>query len=372
MHRTVTCDGKTLTTVHSTVVGNGNTVMGAHNTVIGNDNMVTGAFCKARGDDNVVTGAFCKATGARNRVIGFGSGYKPKSLDGPSPHGVKKKKRKGASKSKGTPDDDTVVNFGVVGAQGRGAVGSVSVTGFAPRGVNKKKRGDVPKNKGTLGDFPALKFGSAYDRVNTLHVGPGEVVDIGDSDMVFRSGGDTYENTGCSSCVVGLAQDGVFKMRKGSAVRAQRAEDVEVVVRREGGADVLRLRGITSASGFALDGTTFSCEDVRIEDGVLRCGGRQVDLDLFSLGGEIAWDQLRELARSELAEARKIDGEDVETDDREKECVVCQANEKRCAMQPCGHKCLCIACANKQLVLSKGASCPICRRTADSIVKIYD
>ena len=73
-----------------------------------------------------------------------------------------------------------------------------------------------------------------------------------------------------------------------------------------------------------------------------------------------------------VAEAGKIVGEDVETDDQEKECVVCQGNEKRCAARSCGHRCLCIACANELLARSEKATCPICRGTAEGFLKIYD
>ena len=69
---------------------------------------------------------------------------------------------------------------------------------------------------------------------------------------------------------------------------------------------------------------------------------------------------------------KKIVGEDAETDDREKECVVCQTNEKRCAVHPCGHRCLCIGCANELLARSEKAKCPMCRGEAEGFLKIYD
>ncbi len=74
----------------------------------------------------------------------------------------------------------------------------------------------------------------------------------------------------------------------------------------------------------------------------------------------------------EVAEMKEIGGEDVQTDDEEKECVVCQENEKRCAAQPCGHRCLCIGCANELLARSEKAKCPMCRREAEGFLKIYD
>lgn len=51
------------------------------------------------------------------------------------------------------------------------------------------------------------------------------------------------------------------------------------------------------------------------------------------------------------------------------ECVVCTENEKRVALVPCGHRCLCIACS-KQLAMPY--ACPVCRAAIVSAVVVFD
>ena len=52
----------------------------------------------------------------------------------------------------------------------------------------------------------------------------------------------------------------------------------------------------------------------------------------------------------------------------ETRCVVCLCAEKTHAVVPCGHKCLCRSCAEKQ----KLTRCPLCRKFIMLIVQIYD
>lgn len=49
-------------------------------------------------------------------------------------------------------------------------------------------------------------------------------------------------------------------------------------------------------------------------------------------------------------------------------CVICLENEKRYAVIPCGHLCLCVCCAD--LIRGSG-QCPICMTKVDDIYKIY-
>lgn len=51
-----------------------------------------------------------------------------------------------------------------------------------------------------------------------------------------------------------------------------------------------------------------------------------------------------------------------------KECVVCSENEKRVAMVPCGHVCVCIGCAKQ---LPKPYMCPLCRAAVASALVVF-
>jgi hypothetical protein len=50
-------------------------------------------------------------------------------------------------------------------------------------------------------------------------------------------------------------------------------------------------------------------------------------------------------------------------------CVVCFKNHSEFAVVPCGHRCLCEECADK--VAFKYALCPMCRKEATMIIRIY-
>jgi hypothetical protein len=60
-------------------------------------------------------------------------------------------------------------------------------------------------------------------------------------------------------------------------------------------------------------------------------------------------------------------GPDQTTDDVTKQCVVCLDNEKVCAPDACGHRCLCISCSKK----ITDRKCPLCRRRFAKITKIF-
>lgn len=51
------------------------------------------------------------------------------------------------------------------------------------------------------------------------------------------------------------------------------------------------------------------------------------------------------------------------------ECVACTENQKRVALVPCGHQCLCIACAKQ---LPKPYICPICRAAVVSALVVFN
>ena len=49
-----------------------------------------------------------------------------------------------------------------------------------------------------------------------------------------------------------------------------------------------------------------------------------------------------------------------------KECVVCMDAEATHAFTPCGHACVCSACANSTIT-----HCPICRAEATGTLQVY-
>ena len=51
----------------------------------------------------------------------------------------------------------------------------------------------------------------------------------------------------------------------------------------------------------------------------------------------------------------------------ERRCVICLDAEKTHLILPCGHKCLCAACARVRLW-----SCPVCRGHALRVVRVYE
>lgn len=59
-----------------------------------------------------------------------------------------------------------------------------------------------------------------------------------------------------------------------------------------------------------------------------------------------------------------------EVEDESKLCVICLAVEKTHALAPCGHKCLCCACAD--MVMRTSRLCPICREETLIAMKIFE
>ena len=49
-------------------------------------------------------------------------------------------------------------------------------------------------------------------------------------------------------------------------------------------------------------------------------------------------------------------------------CSVCQNQKNTCAFYPCGHKCVCRACAGRLVRMG----CPICRKPIRDYIVIYD
>lgn len=54
---------------------------------------------------------------------------------------------------------------------------------------------------------------------------------------------------------------------------------------------------------------------------------------------------------------------------KENKCIICFTDDYNSAFVPCGHMCLCYSCAEEHL--KKDKSCPICRQSVTSILKLY-
>eukprot|EP00929_Paragymnodinium_shiwhaense_P101547 TRINITY_DN64708_c0_g1_i1.p1 TRINITY_DN64708_c0_g1~~TRINITY_DN64708_c0_g1_i1.p1 ORF type:complete len:188 (-),score=7.73 TRINITY_DN64708_c0_g1_i1:42-605(-) len=52
-------------------------------------------------------------------------------------------------------------------------------------------------------------------------------------------------------------------------------------------------------------------------------------------------------------------------------CLICTAAPRTHAFYPCGHQCVCQACAGRVLSASSAAVCPICRTAVQGALKIF-
>ena len=52
----------------------------------------------------------------------------------------------------------------------------------------------------------------------------------------------------------------------------------------------------------------------------------------------------------------------------ELQCVICMAKERTHLLFPCGHKCLCVNCADPARI----TTCPLCRRPVVGITEVFD
>jgi len=73
------------------------------------------------------------------------------------------------------------------------------------------------------------------------------------------------------------------------------------------------------------------------------------------------------IERHRLSIQHVIEGNDQETEDRAKACVICASNVKQCACVPCGHLLYCISCANKR----QETKCPMCRKSMKQVIRIF-
>lgn len=53
------------------------------------------------------------------------------------------------------------------------------------------------------------------------------------------------------------------------------------------------------------------------------------------------------------------------------ECVVCMVAKKEIVFYPCGHQCLCQACAERFKKEAQHNVCPICRNRIVDYIKLY-
>ena len=57
-------------------------------------------------------------------------------------------------------------------------------------------------------------------------------------------------------------------------------------------------------------------------------------------------------------------------EEEEVQCVVCMDAPKDCVMVPCGHQCVCEACA-QQLTQATTPTCPVCRALIRETMRVY-
>lgn len=88
--------------------------------------------------------------------------------------------------------------------------------------------------------------------------------------------------------------------------------------------------------------------------------------------GSTEAEKERKARRSPLPGAS--DDDDEATDDCEEECVICMEGKKTHVLVPCGHRCVCQACADKLMMSSTTraeAKCPTCRVRLTQAIKVF-
>ena len=56
-------------------------------------------------------------------------------------------------------------------------------------------------------------------------------------------------------------------------------------------------------------------------------------------------------------------------DQESAECIICMDSERDCLLAPCHHLATCQACGD--LLITRGDSCPICRKNIKQVIKFY-
>jgi hypothetical protein len=82
--------------------------------------------------------------------------------------------------------------------------------------------------------------------------------------------------------------------------------------------------------------------------------------------------QLRMMSAGSLQHLAALEAamQGVQHIDEESECVVCLSAVKNTACVPCGHVCMCSACAGD--VQQASGQCPVCRADMDMVIQIAD
>ena len=165
-----------------------------------------------------------------------------------------------------------------------------------------------------------------------------------------------------------VEEDRRFQMSPGFTIRIGRVKNVEIAILDYERGITWQLTDVTSESGFSLNGMTFACENIRIEDGCVSYGGKWVELEQFCRDGCISWRTLNREAQRFVEEEARRSGNEVDSG-----CVSCRREEKKYAVLPCGHRCLCPRCAyrlRKRSVYEE-IKCPLCNKKAESVARIY-
>eukprot|EP00735_Rhodelphis_limneticus_P004721 TRINITY_DN16347_c0_g1::TRINITY_DN16347_c0_g1_i1::g.29458::m.29458 TRINITY_DN16347_c0_g1::TRINITY_DN16347_c0_g1_i1::g.29458 ORF type:complete len:193 (-),score=4.21,sp/A9ULZ2/BIR7B_XENLA/39.06/5e-08,zf-C3HC4_3/PF13920.1/2.5e+03,zf-C3HC4_3/PF13920.1/2.3e-13,zf-C3HC4_2/PF13923.1/6.4e+03,zf-C3HC4_2/PF13923.1/1.2e-07,zf-C3HC4/PF00097.20/3.8e+03,zf-C3HC4/PF00097.20/7.3e-06,zf-RING_2/PF13639.1/1.5e-05,zf-RING_5/PF14634.1/2.7e+03,zf-RING_5/PF14634.1/9.1e-06,Lzipper-MIP1/PF14389.1/2.3e+02,Lzipper-MIP1/P len=81
--------------------------------------------------------------------------------------------------------------------------------------------------------------------------------------------------------------------------------------------------------------------------------------------------QFEQLLAAKLEEQRRKFVEEKERLQRELECKVCLDQRVEMLILPCGHVCLCSACARTLFASGSTSTCPVCRRPCQSVRNAY-
>ena len=342
-------NGQTFTRDGLNILGNGNIVKGDACNVSGNGNIVKGDACNVSGNGNKVYGDCCSVSGTGNIVSGDeckinGDGNSC-SGDGCIIRG---------NNNNCTGDGCTIQGFG---NQNSGDGNIISAhNNYGPNQSSVIRNSFMCSLNGST--FLSPDFGQI---VNSA-IGSANSINMGNVGSISSRG------AGSSMTILG----GMISQQEIKLAAGKR----------------LVLRNISAARIHQQsDQWSFHTGGHSIELGplVISYDDRTITVqELFRLLGAsdhaqslaISWTEfLAALSKPPAAPApppiEQIIGDDQETEDESKTCCVCMSNQKRCSIQPCGHYCLCIGCAN-QYIQDKLTSCPVCRKEIDRITRIFE
>lgn len=79
-------------------------------------------------------------------------------------------------------------------------------------------------------------------------------------------------------------------------------------------------------------------------------------------------EDYKQILISDYGEDLSFDSDDIESE----RCVICIDHKKCCAIDPCGHMCLCVCCTRSLWNgFDQNVYCPVCRCQVKKILRIY-